>query len=320
MILCKWYPNQLKKPDDWVHKECLALIGLYPYPLEADRPLEEMVAERMAYLSRQETTDDLTPTPCPMQALMTELFEKMIPVVEPAVADPEVCDGCHRKNIRGRKCTTPSHSDVNAKRAHREWIIQVLTGRLEPEHPALLYLDDKLPMKAAEGDTSQTYFTQDLLTSPALSGRIRPDQLFSPNIKGDVVQDLRRLGVIHTAESCVCLFLKRYASLIRDYHGGLALMFLDVWGSFENGARPLMALSLSLRLVDPSGCFVTFAASDRSASAQGRTAVEAHANVEEEAQACIRGAGLLEWHVAHPPSLPLKYRTMHVYGWMMQEH
>ena len=164
-----------------------------------------------------------------------------------------------------------------------------------------------------------TYFTEDLLTSPALQGRIQPQQLFSPNIKATVVRDLRRLGVLHTAESCACLFLQRYAPVIRDHHGGLAMMFLDVWGAFENGARPLLALSLSLCLLEPRGCFVTFAATDRPANLQGRDAVESHASVEEDAQNCIRGAGLLEWRVPHPLSLPLKYRSMQVHAWIVEE-
>ena len=164
----------------------------------------------------------------------------------------------------------------------------------ECDTPALLYLDDKLPITADSEEL--TYFTHDILTSPLLEGRIAPHQLFSPNIKADVVRDLRRMGVLHTAESCACLFLQRYAPVIRDHYGGFAMMFLNVCR-----ARPLMALSLSLRLLEPSGCMITFAATIRRSALQGK---ELHLEVEKEAQACIRGAGLLEWQMPHPPLLP----------------
>jgi hypothetical protein len=30
--LQKWYPEDIQKPDDWVHKNCLAHLGLHPFP------------------------------------------------------------------------------------------------------------------------------------------------------------------------------------------------------------------------------------------------------------------------------------------------
>ena len=326
-LLNPWYPNDIKNKNDWVHKQCLASLGLYPFPNNGidlnviGEKIKNILQECVAVHSLRnnvyvEETDRSTPF---LQSSVLEQFERMIPAVVASANDPEVCERCHRLRIRDRMETTPSHSDVDAKRAHRAWIIQHLAGCTDPMHPALMYLDDQLPLVSTNEPAGMTYFTEDLLTSPALQGRIQPQQLFSPNIKHTVVRDLRRLGVLHTAESCACLFLQRYAPVIRDHHGGLAMMFLDVWGAFENGARPLLALSLSLCLLEPRGCFVTFAATDRRANLQGRDAVESHASVEEDAQNCIRGAGLLEWRVPHPPSLPLKYRSMQVHAWIVEE-
>ncbi len=91
-------------------------------------------------------------------------------------------------------------------------------------------------------------------------------QFFSPNVDPAVIDDLRRRGVLHTQRMYACLFLQRYAALIGDWFGGLALLFTDVWGGFDRGAATMLALSLQLRLIEPSadgGCFVSFAASDR---------------------------------------------------------
>ena len=311
-ILKPLYPDDIQKPNQWIHKQCLASCGLLEIPEGGVFATNQIIGEK-----RDRDTETCNNAKRRIVESMVKQYTQMIPEVIPSTSDPEVCKRCRKIHIREKMEGTPSHSDVNAKRAHREWIIQHIAGCDTPSAPALLYLDDKLPITADSEE--MTYFTHDILTSPLLEGRIAPHQLFSPNIKVDVVRDLRRMGVLHTAESCACLFLQRYASVIRDHYGGFAVMFLDVWGAFENGARPLMALSLSLRLLEPSGCMITFAVTSRHSAFQGKDALESHSEVEEEAQACIRGAGLLEWRMPHPPSLPLKYRTMQVHAWMVAE-
>ena len=41
-ILKPWYPDQMKSPTDWVHKTCLAALGLHPYPKDMI-PLDEII-------------------------------------------------------------------------------------------------------------------------------------------------------------------------------------------------------------------------------------------------------------------------------------
>jgi hypothetical protein len=97
-------------------------------------------------------------------------------------------------------CLTPStvsHSNVTAKRAHRRWIIEYVqkhSARL----PALFYLDDKLPLY--EGSEEWSYFTDDLLQT----GLLKPYQLFSPNMKEDVVRDLQERGLTNVEHTCAC--------------------------------------------------------------------------------------------------------------------
>jgi hypothetical protein len=77
----------------------------------------------------------------------------------------------------------------------------------------------------------------------------------------DVVEHLKGRGVVFTEVACACVFLQRVGHVIRDYYGGMALAFADVFGGYEHGARPLLEISLSLRLFEPQSCLLTFAAS-----------------------------------------------------------
>ena len=45
-VLKQWYPFDIKKTDDWVHKTCLASLGLYPYP-DRDIPLAQVIGDRV---------------------------------------------------------------------------------------------------------------------------------------------------------------------------------------------------------------------------------------------------------------------------------
>ena len=116
-------------------------------------------------------------------------------------------------------------------------------------------------------------------------------QCFSPNVKPHqdsfcatnpdptVVAQLKRRGVLFTDVACACLFLQRYAPVMRDYYGGVALAFLDVFGGC---APPVFEISLRLRLFEPRGALLTFAAShgqpgpDFAARFTGRLSVETY--------------------------------------------
>ena len=116
--------------------------------------------------------------------------------VEPSKDDRWVCSRCAADNIRRKCLLTKPHSNVSAKRAHRDWILHYISQH-PAKRPAILYLDDRLP----NDDGEETYLTEELLKA---DDRIRPHQLFSPNLKPDVVEDLRALGVIHTEQICAC--------------------------------------------------------------------------------------------------------------------
>ena len=203
----------------------------------------------------------------------------------------------------------PPHSNVSAKRMHRQWAIKYVLQH-PAARPALLYLDDRLPC-ADDPDVEYTYFTDEVLAT----GRIQTHQLFSPNLKISVVEDLKQRGLVNVDHCCACLFIQRYASLLRDMCGGVVLAFLDVWGGYQTGARPLLEMSLSLRLLNPSGCMVTFAASDRHARAQGQTSVATYAKVQCDAQRICDTVGAQMRIQELPAGMPVNYQTMQVYGW-----
>ena len=45
-ILHQWYPSEIRKPADWVHKQCLASLGLFPYPDDCI-PLAETIGAKV---------------------------------------------------------------------------------------------------------------------------------------------------------------------------------------------------------------------------------------------------------------------------------
>ena len=45
-ILHQWYPNDIKKSNDWIHKRCLASLGLFPLP-DGDIPLANVIGEKV---------------------------------------------------------------------------------------------------------------------------------------------------------------------------------------------------------------------------------------------------------------------------------
>ena len=45
-ILKPWYPTQLKSPSHWVHRTCIAALGLHPYPKDMI-PLDEIIGSKL---------------------------------------------------------------------------------------------------------------------------------------------------------------------------------------------------------------------------------------------------------------------------------
>ena len=127
-----------------------------------------------------------------------------------------VCLACHQNGIIQRAASTPSYSNVEAKRAHRQWAMQFVADHWEERTAALFFLDDLLPKKDTTTN-EMTYFTDDLIAN-----NMSPHYFFSPNIKAHIlkgilvfgsilfpsVEDLRARGVIHTEQLCACLFLQ----------------------------------------------------------------------------------------------------------------
>jgi hypothetical protein len=228
---------------------------------------------------------------------------------------PVLCEHCSVPSTTTRvihgislqASSPPPHSNVSAKRAHRKWALDYVIQH-PAKTPALFYLDDKLPTVAADW----TYLTDDVLQT----GRFKPHQLFSPNIKREVVIDLQQRGLVNVDHTCACRFM-RYADTIRDMYGWMVLAFIDVWGGYETGARPLLELSLSLRLLEPTaGCIVKFAASYRYARSQGSSVVATYVKVEW----LCDDVGLQINMIEPPADLPVSYNTMQVHGWhMMRE-
>ena len=220
--------------------------------------------------------------------------------------DPWLCDTCvDRKRPSD---TLAPYSNAAVKRAHRQWALHYVLNHPAPR-PAVLYVDDRLPK--ADNVDEWSYFTDDILAT----GRVQSHQCFSPNLKLSVVQDLRERGLVHVEHSCACQFLQRYASLIRDMYGGAVLAFIDVWGGFETGARPVIEISLALRLLNPSSSMVTFAASDRAARAQGQSSVTNYANVQCQAQSIFEQNKMRMTLVAPPEDMKVSYNTMQVHTW-----
>ena len=186
---------------------------------------------------------------------------------------------------------TPPHSDVAAKRKHRAMVLDQWTNHAARDTAALFIIDHLLPVLNLDGggvvDDSRplTYFSDDVIAANAsVGGNLKLHQIFSPNINQLVVDDLQARVIIHSARMCACLFMQRSAALIRDVYGGIAVAFLDVWGSFGGngglGPLPLIEISVSLRLYEPQMAYITFATSDRYMRTQGRTTIDSFLDIE----------------------------------------
>ena len=120
-----------------------------------------------------------------------------------------LCQRCQATDLEKIAFKTPAYSNIAVKRAHRRLAIDSVASH-PALRPAVLYLDDKLPM--SDEDHRETYFTDDLLA--ALPDRVRPHQCFTANVKPDVVRDLQTRGLVNVHHGCVCVLLQRYASTI----------------------------------------------------------------------------------------------------------
>ena len=80
----------------------------------------------------------------------------------PSVNDPTICERCVSAGLLKRSANTPPHSDIEAKRAHRRWVITRLAAHPCVATAAILLLDDRLPTADATG---WSYLTDDILGS-----------------------------------------------------------------------------------------------------------------------------------------------------------
>ena len=247
-------------------------------------------------------------------------------VVVPATADPAVCERCcHTRLQRKVDEDVPAHSIVAAKRAQRRYALEYLV-RHGARGCAVIFVDDRLPVLCCTTGTS-TYFAEDVLADAVLAGRITPDQLFSPNINPRVVADLKALGLVFTDVMCLHLYIQRCSAIIRDRYNGAVLVWADVWGSFADGAGPMLELSVKLRLFEPrlGGCLVMCAVSDRNERSQGRTVAEVMDEIRMWGNAVVTNG--INGDDAMPPmggqlvfpswpaDLRGTYRTMQLHTW-----
>ena len=249
-------------------------------------------------------------------------------IVEPSTRVPWVCTACDAGGLVSKLTDgTPPHSDVAAKRKHRAMVLDQWNNHAARDTAALLIVDHLLPVLTFDGaqvDTKQpqTYFTDDVVAFDALvGGNLRLHQIFSPNVNQSCVDDLQARGIIHSARMCACLFLQRSAALIRDVYGGIAVAFLDVWGSFGGnsglGPLPLIEISVSLRLYEPRNAYITFATSDRYMRTKGRTTIESWLEIEQACIRTMRANGYNEKNVLIPEDADVNmvYNTMQIHQW-----
>jgi hypothetical protein len=205
-------------------------------------------------------------------------------IVQAATRVPWVCTACDTGGLLLKlKNGTPPYSNVAAKRKHRTMVLDQWMHHAARDTAAFFIIDHLLPVLTSNGadvDTTRaaTYFVDDVVAAnTSFGGHLRLHQIFSPNIDQAVVDDLQARGIVHSARMCACLFLQRSAALIRDLYGGIAVAFLDVWGSLGGngglGPLPLIEISTSLRLYEPRMAYVTFATSDRYMRTQGHTSI-----------------------------------------------
>ena len=104
--------------------------------------------------------------------------------------------------------------------------------------------------------------------------------------------------------------------------GGLALLDVDVWGSFEHGALPALTLALRRGLLRPGGALVTFACSDLAArlhhgATPVATALDIVRAVQDACAAVGRHCTVYPWpaEVANHVSYA---RTMQLHGFLIR--
>ena len=140
-----------------------------------------------------------------------------------------MCTTCKSNGLDHKIGTVPAYSNVAAKRQVRQMFVAFVRN-CGLAAPNLFVIDHFLPFDDTD-HTKGSYLCEDLLELP----NVTTEQLYSPNIDGNVVSALEALGLAHVRRMCACLFLQRYTHTVRTM-GGFTAMMPDVWGGFEHGA------------------------------------------------------------------------------------
>lgn len=203
-----------------------------------------------------------------------------------------LCARCQEGRLLD-KLQGPAFSDVHCKHQQRMHAVDRFRQHPRRTTAAVFALDHPLPIAMVgdggaitEDEDGKRLFVDDLVAAGLADGcPFGPDQYFSPNINPAVCDELMRRGVRHTRCMCADLFLQRMAPVIRDEYGGLVLGFFDALGGFFGplGPRPLLELSVNLRLYEPSApAYVCFAVSDRYDRARCGSRLQTRIEVEQE--------------------------------------
>lgn len=220
---------------------------------------------------------------------------------------PVVCSDCAASNLLTKVGHVPATNDVAVKRQHRDAKIAFVRAHIPPGGVAalaVLIVDHPLPSNDDSGPV--TFLAEDLMAAlpapehPSIClcrfeqtkkngcsvDGLERDQIFTANVDGTVVDALRARGFIHAAHLCLDRYIAAYGGVMRRY-GGVVLLEVDVWGSFEHGAQRAIEAAIQHRILRQDGVsLVCFACSDR--AARGKR----HANITE-ALNIVRGVQAL---------------------------
>lgn len=212
---------------------------------------------------------------------------------------PFVCAACERHGVVRNVGRIPATNTPAVKRRQRAAKVAfVARCGLPVERIAVVIVDHPLPVSdpdAGDHDGPTSLFAEDLCAGvPGL----RPHQIFSANVDPTVVAALHAAGFANAARMCLCLYLETYAQPLRRLHGGAVLLDADVWGAYEWGARPPLAVAVQHGLlnVDPAGggALVCFACSDlpqRMTRGGGRPPVDTGVDIADDAIDLLGGDG-----------------------------
>lgn len=147
-------------------------------------------------------------------------------------------------------------------------------------------------------------------------------RVFSPNAKPDIVQRLRNSGVLHTTDACACEFLRCYARVIRDL-GGLQVIFCDVFGGYDLGAKRVIEIIDHFHLFaqknsmknETIGGLIAFAASDMNARLQRGSRISETVHVLSDLLSFLfERSGIVARPIPMEARFPIAYGTMQFYA------